>query len=152
VSVRESRETVQAILDARNTLKATLVTAENALQQAITGEADGKITVPQRRYRQACEQYNQALETIDEADQELLADPTQITRDTTNTTPPRDIETVATAGDGRTLADAGIYASDAYQDTANETLDDLTGLHQMLEAAWWTTEVITEFSTREEIK
>jgi tetratricopeptide (TPR) repeat protein len=152
-ATRDSIAATRDHLELVSELVETLTLAEETLQTAVTTHADGQKTVPRLRYRQARDRYEEALETVTDADRDPFAgEPLVITRETESVTAPPNAEVLPDFGDGRTLAEAGIGSRDEFEAADKETLEELSDLHQTAATAWWTDEVTTTFANRTDVE
>lgn len=151
-TARESLEAVEQRQAAIETLTETLSEAESALQTALTAHAEGQQTLARSRYRQARSRYERALETLADADEDLLADGLAISWDTASDSPPATVDAVPALGAGETPAAAGIESQDDYENATDADLDALGPVYRPLATAWWESAVSTTFTDRSEIQ
>lgn len=131
-TLRENRNKLKAQLESQTTLNEALQAGEESFQEAIRAYVTDEKTLSRIRFRQARDRFEEASNTVEESDTELLATPVTVTVTTDRELPTMhisdlpgfDTETAAT------LESEGITtASDLTDDEAEAVVtDDITEL------------------------
>lgn len=124
---RRRRDALRRRADERQAVAETLETAETHFQTAIAAPASEKVVIPRERYRQARNAFADALETLDDAETDLLGDGLTVSPDPAVDAPPRNLSQfpgIHPAADD-VLDDLEIDTLSAIREADTETLDSL---------------------------
>jgi len=78
-STRQDVSTVQSLLEKRIQMRDVLTPAERSFQEAIVASVQGDQTIARIRFRQARDAFEEAIELIDDSNDEVLATPVEVT-------------------------------------------------------------------------
>ncbi|WP_277556203.1 PQQ-binding-like beta-propeller repeat protein [Halobaculum limi] len=132
-------------------LTEALLAAEQSLRTAVTEHGNGQQTIVKLRYRQARDQYEDALEQLDTLDIDPFGESgITVTFDTSSDTVPQDPSIVdeLEQGEGSTLDEAGIDSEDAYVEATEEDIAKLSPLRRLAVQVWFDDQGTTTFPDR----
>ena len=159
---RRRRDGFERLASQREELAETLETAESHFQTAIAAPTSDRVVIPRERYRQARDAFAEALDTLDDAEADILRDGVAVTPDPTVEAPPRNLAEfpgIHPAAE-EVLEDLEIETLGAIQEADEETLESLQ-THEEIDRRlgirlralnWWRGDDELELADRESIE
>ena len=120
--IEQKRDTVKQISEILPDVQEALELGESSLQTAIAAHVSDESTIARIRYRQARDQYQTALEQIEETDLDLFADPIEIAVNRE-----RSVES-------RSVGDIFELTTDEEEKIQFETISDIQSEEELIEA------------------
>ena len=159
---RRRRDGFERLATQREDVAETLETAESHFQTAIAAPTSDRVVIPRERYRQARDAFAEALDTLDEAEADILRDGVAVTPDPTVEAPPRNLSEfpgIHPAAE-EVLEDLEIETLGAIQEADEETLESIQA-HEEIDRRlgirlralnWWRGDDELELADRDTIE